>query len=304
MATIRQFQEDDLEQLQSIMNVHLGAMIPGWALPLEYIASRLVCNPDEYVTDPWVKTRRTLVAIEKDRLVGAVHLLTYREDTPSAGLGDICWFLCWPGAQDAGRLLLEAACSDLLADGANEIGLGQSFPVPTAAGVADCWSHLQSVLRASGFAFIPQDGSVEIIYGGPIPEKPVVSLGPPISGLQLARRTGRSGPVFAAVFESRTVASVEFALDLSKGGRLPAFAGWAELAAVETQAAWRNRGVGSRLLAHAVEWLRFGGYSRLVMCVEEEAEGLGAGRFYQRFGWQPLARLERGWHFPGARGNG
>ena len=57
MSRILELQPTHLEQVQYLVNGHLRAVVPGWALPLEYIAFCLKRNPSEYVTDPWVWER-------------------------------------------------------------------------------------------------------------------------------------------------------------------------------------------------------------------------------------------------------
>jgi GNAT superfamily N-acetyltransferase len=83
--------------------------------------------------------------------------------------------------------------------------------------------------------------------------------------------------------------------DLTEGGALPALRGWGELAEIEVREPWRNRGVGTWLARHAAAWLRLGGCSRVVLSVAAEDEANGAGRFYERLGWNPMARFQRGW---------
>jgi GNAT superfamily N-acetyltransferase len=83
--------------------------------------------------------------------------------------------------------------------------------------------------------------------------------------------------------------------DLTVGGALPALRGWGELAELEVREPWRNRGIGTWLVQHAVVWLRLGGCSRIVLSVAAEDEAAGAARFYQRFGWEALVRFQRGW---------
>jgi hypothetical protein len=64
--------------VQTLINAHLSALVPGWALPESYIASKLQRDPGEYVVDPWVIGRTTLCAIERQGVVAATHLLLMR----------------------------------------------------------------------------------------------------------------------------------------------------------------------------------------------------------------------------------
>lgn len=66
------------------------------------VLSRLEDEPSEFIVDPWVSERRTLVAEQRGRIVAAAHLLRYGADERvgesyrDAGL--IRWFLFWPEA--------------------------------------------------------------------------------------------------------------------------------------------------------------------------------------------------------------
>ena len=82
---------------------------------------------------------------------------------------------------------------------------------------------------------------------------------------------------------------------LTEGGALPALRGWAELTELEIQEQWRNRGLGTWLIQHAVAWMRLAGCDRIVFCVAPDDETRGAGRFYQRCGWEALVREQKAW---------
>lgn len=117
MIRIEPVRHSDFRQIQKLINGHLGAMIPGWGLPADFIASRLRRNPDEYVVDPWVIERQTLAAHKRDRVCGMVHLLRYG-DRPEVSddfrnAGEMVWFVVWPEEMEVGRMLLDAAHAQL-----------------------------------------------------------------------------------------------------------------------------------------------------------------------------------------------
>ena len=136
----------------------------GWALPREYIASCLTRNPSEFVTDPWVSERQTLVALKNDRLCAAVHLLEYEADSPACGAGEVDWFVCWPRESCVGAELLSAAVEVLDVWQVQEPTLGVNFPVPIVAGVPESWSHIVELFDGVGYA--PRDEQNEAIFGG------------------------------------------------------------------------------------------------------------------------------------------
>ena len=45
MPYVEQFQPIHLSQVQALVNAHIGALVPGWALPEAYIASQLQRDP-------------------------------------------------------------------------------------------------------------------------------------------------------------------------------------------------------------------------------------------------------------------
>ena len=53
MIHVEPFQALHLPQVQTLINAHLSALVPGWALPESYIASKLQRDPGEYVVDPY-----------------------------------------------------------------------------------------------------------------------------------------------------------------------------------------------------------------------------------------------------------
>src|SRR3954470_6620760 len=113
MPSIEQFQLTHLPQVQVLMNAHMSALAPGWALPEAFIASHLQRDSGEYVVDPWVIARVTLCAIERQRVVAVAHLLRYGsgvEVSPAyRNIGEIAWLLAWPDAADHAAALLKAA---------------------------------------------------------------------------------------------------------------------------------------------------------------------------------------------------
>ncbi len=80
-------------------------MLPGVSVSPNAVLGQLEREPGEYVVDPWVVERSTLVAVHRDRIVGAAHLVRYGEDErvgpEMRGTGDFRWLLFWPGQHPA-----------------------------------------------------------------------------------------------------------------------------------------------------------------------------------------------------------
>jgi hypothetical protein len=83
-VSIMPLQREHLPQVQRLINTHLSAMVPGWALSAAFIARRLQRNPAQDTLDPWVRACTALCAIARQRVVAAAHLLRYG-DGPEVG---------------------------------------------------------------------------------------------------------------------------------------------------------------------------------------------------------------------------
>lgn len=294
---IELLQAGHLPQLQALVNAHLGAVAPGWALSEAYIAAHLARNPNEYVVDPWVVARRTLCAVERQRVVGVAHLLRYGagpEVNPSHhGIVDVGWLLFWPAHASASAGLLSAAERQGQIWGAPEVWAWDTgLFVGLFPGLPDVWPHVAAALVAAGYQPDPARG--EAAYGGRLDQVPLPGAAP-VPGLTLRRTAGSFGTRFAAVRDDEELGYLECVADLTEGGALPALRGWAELADFAVEPAWRNQGIGAWLVQQAVAWLRLGQCDRIVLAVAAENEAAGAGRFYQRCGWNALTRFQQGW---------
>jgi GNAT superfamily N-acetyltransferase len=297
MMQIEPFHDRHLIQLQALINAHLSAVVPGWALPSAFIADRLRRDPHQYGIDPWVTERTTLCALERQRVGAAAHLLRYGADPQVGeyyrGAADIAWFVFWPEHVAAALALLSAVHSHLASWHATRAYAWDSgLPVPLLVGVPDVWPHIADALASMGYQPFPD--RTEALYGGRLDGVPAPSA-PPIAGLALRRTVESLGACFSAIVEGQKVGHCDCDPDLTLGGELPALRGWAELFEIEVEAHWRNRGIGTWLVQYAAAWLRLSGCDRIVLAVASEDEAAGAGRFYRRFGWETLVREQPGW---------
>ena len=106
MVQIAPLDRSHLPQVLALVNSHLSTAIPGWSLAADYFWERLKSEPQEYITDPWVVERKSVVGIVRDRVCAAAHLLRYGDDTRYKGVGDIDWILFWPGEREVGAAVL------------------------------------------------------------------------------------------------------------------------------------------------------------------------------------------------------
>lgn len=299
MVTVGPHRQVHLDQLQQLINCHLGGVVPGWRIPARVIEASLGEPDDEAALDPWVAERRTLCATEGGQLVGAAHVVRYGPGPDVGnryrGAAELAWLLFWPEAEGAARSLLGAA-TDLAGSwhARHLYAYDTALPVPVVTGVPESWPHVAAALSRSGFE--PQAAAEAVIYGGRLPEPGGAE--PPIPGLEVRAATDEPGHRFRAGLNGLDVGWIEWAPDLSCGGSLPALAGWAELVRLEIEPAWRSRGVGTWLVRRTVPFLRMVGVTRVVVPLTAAEEVACAGRLCRRLGWEPVVRLEQGWAAP------
>jgi hypothetical protein len=204
---VQPFERAHLPQLLELVNLHLAAVVPGWAITEEFLAEMLERNCTEYITDPWVEERATLCAVEGHRVLAAAHLLRYATgpevNDSSKGTGEVDWFLSPPGRSDAASAVLSSARDHLASwEVSQEYGWGGGIPAgPPLWGVPDAWPHVAAALDAAGYESPPRRHR-EAIYGGtlggvPEPEEP------PITGRALRRTVGPDGTRFAAILDGQ-----------------------------------------------------------------------------------------------------
>ena len=163
--------------------------------------------------------------------------------------------------------------------------------MPLCNGVPDTWPHITDFIQNAGYY---DTDSEEALYFGPA-EPTSAPPDPPIEGIVIRQDDGEFGARFRVFSGDQAIGGCECVLDMTRGGQLPALREWIELSEVEVHESHRNRGVGSWMLRHVAQWLADHQYKHVVLCVAKEAELRGAGRLYQRFGWEPRARKKRGW---------
>ena len=74
---VRAFRRSDREQLTQLVNAHAAAVVPGMGVSVSTVLSSLERQPGEFIEDPWVSERVTLVAEQARRIAAAAHLLRY-----------------------------------------------------------------------------------------------------------------------------------------------------------------------------------------------------------------------------------
>ena len=300
-AGVRPFRRSDRDQLTQLINAHAEAVVPGMGASVSTVLSALERQPGEFITDPWVAERLTLVAVQRERVAAAAHLLRYYADeragVAARGAGSIEWLLfwpqapagnpCWPDATEAAGLLMAACIGQLGQWGATRQDAGGDLPVPGVYGIPEQWPHVRALYERAGFA---HTGHTEVVYLARVDDLPRPAS-PPVAGLTAIRSVGVNGTRFSALLGAEVIgyAEVEAA---DAGERAPRHGGWADIGNLCVLAGYRRRGVGTWLLGQAADWLRLGHVDRLLDYGQDDSPGQ---EFRLAVGFKELTRTRCGW---------
>lgn len=309
---VRPFRRSDRDQVTELVNAHAGAVVPGMNASVSTVLTSLERQPGEFIADPWVNERVTLVAELQHRVAAAAHLLRYFDDEragqPYRGLGEISWLLYWPEAPAGNRYWadatpaaekLMAACIRQLEQwGAVRQAAGGELPARGVYGVPGQWPHIRALYEQAGFA---HTGHTEAVYLAVV-DSLRRGGGSPVPGLTVQRTVGMNGTRFSALAGQQIAGYIEVEM-FGETERLSRHIGWADVGNLHVSQHYRRRGVGSWLLNQAADWLSLAQAGRLLAYA---AAGSGAsGRddagyraFLQAAGFRELTRTQRGWTRP------
>jgi ribosomal protein S18 acetylase RimI-like enzyme len=297
---VRPFRRPDREQLTALVNAHVQAVVPGVSVPVNTVLSQLERDPGEFIVDPWVAERATLVAEQRGRVVAAAHLLRYGDGAEVResyrGTAELHWLLFWPEASywpdsaAAAETLIGACLERLGAWGVDHWHAGGSLMAPGVYDLPEQWPHVQALYERAGFY---HDGHTEIVLLACVDELPRPSR-PPIEGLELGRALGVNGTRLYGHVGDKLVGYIEVDTDLAEGGRLAHLHGWADVGNLRVDEAFRRRGVATWLFGQAADWLRLARVERLLDYAWPKEEASLA--LLRRLGFRELTRTARGWH--------
>jgi GNAT superfamily N-acetyltransferase len=307
---VRPFARRDRDQLTDLVNAHAAAVVPGVGVSVAAMLSHLERDPGEFIVDPWVSERATLVAEQHNRVTAAAHLLRYGSDDGVApayrGGGEIRWLVFWPegprtsnpwwtaGTQPATELL--DACVALFERwNVTSQSAGGELPVPGVYGVPEQWPHISALYEQAGFA---HTGHTELVYLARVGDLPRLAR-PPVAGLEPRRTVGLNGTRLSAVLDGEVVGHIEVEIR-DEGERLARQAGWADVGNLHVSEKFRRRKVGTWLVGLAADWLELAHVDRLLdYSSAEGADATGQtydGRaFLEALPFRLLTRTRRGW---------
>lgn len=266
---IRPFRRSDRDQVTSLVNAHVAAVVPGVSVSVQVLLSQLEREPGEFIVDRWVRERLTLVAEQRGRVVAAAHLLRYTGDAQTGAdfrdAGEIRWLVCWPDAPywpdaaEAGHTLAAACHAQFTRWGVARRYADGALPAPGVYGVPEQWPHIRAIFEEAGFR---HDGPTEIILVadvGRLRRPPA-----PLPGLSTRRTLGINGTRITALRQEQEIGYVEVDTNLDSGPRVSRVGSWADIGNLWVEPAQRRHGVGTWLVGQAADWLELGGITRLL----------------------------------------
>ncbi|MFI6854360.1 N-acetyltransferase [Streptomyces sp. NPDC050416] len=199
---VRPFRRADRDQLTDLVNMHVAAVVPGVSVSVNTVLSDLERQPGEFITDPWVAERTTLVAEQREYVVAAAHLLRYRADAEVGeayrDAAEINWFVCrpaasfWPDADQAADLLMRACLAQFARWNARVRYADGALPAPLVYGLPRNWPHIRAVYERAGFRHA---GDTEVILIARVADLPEPE---PRPGVTVERTLGECGTRFTA----------------------------------------------------------------------------------------------------------
>ncbi len=295
---VRPFRRSDREQLTHLINRHIQAVVPGISVSVNTVLNQLEREPREFIVDPWVTERATLVAYQQERLVAAAHLLRYADDDRVSDTyrdsGEIRWLVCWvsdsPWAESVkvGDTLAAACLAQLARWGVSRRYANGGLPAPSIYGVPEPWPHVRAIYERAGFV---HDGDIEIIMIACVDELARAGA-PPIDGLAAHRSLGINGTRISAMLGDRRIGYVEVE-SLGDAERVSRFDSWADIGNLHVDEAYRRRGVATWLFGQVAGWLHLARVDRLLAYGSPEREA--EFTLLQGLGFVELSRISRGW---------
>ena len=291
---VRPFHRRDRDQLTALVNAHIEAVLPGVAVSVNAVLSQLEREPEETIVDPWAVERATYVAIARDAVVAAAHLVRYGTDERVSDSyrdsAEVRWLVFAPGA-DAAADALAARCVAAMGEwSVGRMYADGSLPAPAIYGVPDVWPHVGAALERAGFV---HDGRVEAVLVADVKDLPSAGV-PPVKGVAVRRALGGHATRFTALLDDRVAGFFEVQADLTAGGALSRLAGWADVWELHVEPDLRRRGIATWLVGHGADWLRLARAERLLdyVALGEDDAHLA---FATALGFRELTRARRGW---------
>lgn len=292
---VRPFRRGDRDQLTALVNAHIQAVVPGLSVSVNSVMSHLEREPGEFIVDPWVAERATLVVEQRGRVSAAAHVVRYGAGADIGeslrGTGQLRWLLFWPDApfwpdsSAAGLAVAQAAVAVLRRWRSTQITADLSLPAPGVYGVPEQWPHVRQVLDQVGFV---RGERTEVVLLADVARLPRPTTR---ADTEIVRTLGFCGTRLTAHERGAPVGYIEIDTGITGPGHMRE--GWADVGNLHVRDGCRRQGVGTWLVGHAAEWLRLGRVDRLLdYATPQETARLA---FVESIGFCRLTETAREW---------
>lgn len=262
MATdgVRLCRRSDRDQLTHLVNAHAQAVVPGLAISVNAVLSQLENEPGEFLVEPWVEDRVTLVVEHRGRIAAAAYLVRYGsgEHVGQAlrNVGEIRWLLFRPDSAATGRVVARAALATMRRWGVRRVRVDGALPGPGVYGLPEQWPHVRGLVEDLGFV---RGERHEIVLLGAVED---LRRTADRRRCRVDRTLGASGTRLTARLGDVSVGYIEVDTAIAGVGRVSGT--WADIGNLVVAPERRRTGVGRRLIAGAAQWLHLARVDRLL----------------------------------------
>lgn len=290
-VAVRLFERRDRDQLTTLVNLHVAAVIPGIVLSVNTVLAQLEREPDENILDPWLAERCCLVAERNHEVVAAALLHRFRADNDVGpiyrGTGEIRWLVCKTDATEAGTQLLRDALEQMSRWGVTTVGAECALPALACYGVPDTLPHIRKLLTDAGF-------------GAPTRTEVVLAarcdglIGHDLDGASIERSLGVLGARFTLRRDDTELGFIEVSDHTNAMARSSVATRWADVGNLIFPSDDYLDTATPALLSAAADWLLLGGVTRLIDYWARDIDPPEYLAQLERLGFRRLVVNERG----------
>lgn len=290
-VVVRRFERRDRDQLTTLINLHVAAVIPGVVLSVNTVLSQLEREPGEGIVDPWVAERCCLVAEREQRIVAAALLHRFRADDDVSdsyrGVGDVRWLVCDVAAIADGQALLAVAMKQMRRWDVTTVGADCALPAPGCYGIPNTMPHLRALLNQAGFG---EPTRTEFVLAARCDDL----LGAELDDATVVRTVGTLGTRLTLSVEEESRGYIEVCQPSADLARSSVATHWADVGNLILADGAEPVAVIPALLSTAARWLLPGGITRLIDYWAADVDPPDHLTELQRAGFQTLVRNDRG----------
>lgn len=290
-VAVRRFERRDRDQLTTLANLHVAAVIPGIVLSVNTVLAQLEHEPDENIVDPWIAERCCLVAERNHEVVAAALLHRFRADQDVGpmyrGGGEIRWLVCKTDALEAGAQLVDRALDQMSRWQVAMVGADCALPALACYGVPDTLPHLRELLSNAGFA---EPTRTEVVLAAHCD----ALVGHDVDGASIVRTLGLLGARFTLRRDDTELGFIEVSDHTNAMARSSVATRWADVGYLTFPDDDILDTAMPPLLSAAADWLLLGGVTRLVDYWAQDVDPPEYLAGLERLGFRRLVVNERG----------